>query len=67
MQNPKDYSKEEETFRLIDPLIINPYLVQTYWQLKLPLTQKAILIWDVFRGQKTEGILSKLASLNIEI
>ena len=30
-------------------------------------SQKAILIWDVFRGQKTERVLSKLASLNIEI
>lgn len=55
MQYPKHYSKEEEYLRL------------TYRQLKLPLTQKAILIWDVFRGQKTEGVLSKLASLNIEI
>ena len=55
MQYPRHYSKEEETLRL------------TYRQLKLPLTQKAILIRDVFRGQKTEGVLSKLASLNIEI
>ena len=65
-QNPKHYSNEEETLKLIDS-IINPYLVQTRQQLKLPPTQKAILIWDVFRGQTTERVLSKLASLNIEI
>ena len=65
-QNPKHYSNEEETPKLIDS-IINSYLVQPRQQLKLPPTQKAILIWDVFRGQKTERGLSKLASLNIEI
>ena len=65
-QNPKHYSNEEETLKLIDS-IINPYLVQTRQQLKLPPTQKAILIWDVFWGQTTERVLSKLASLNIEI
>ena len=64
-QNPKHYSNEEETLKLIDS-IINPYLVQTRQQLKLPPTQKTILIWDVFRGQTTERVLSKLA-LNIEI
>ena len=57
--------REEETLKLIESFI-NPYLVQTHQQLKLPPTQKAILIWDVFRGQKTERVLSKLASLNIE-
>ena len=65
-QNPKHYSNEEETLKLIDS-IISPYLVQTRQQWKLPPTQKAILIWDVFRGQTTERVLSKLASLNIEI
>ena len=65
-QNPKHYSNEEETLKLIDS-IINPYLVKTRQRLKLPPTQKAILIWDVFRGQTTESVLSKLASLNIEI
>ena len=65
-QNPKHYSNEEETLKLIDSIII-PYLVQTRQQLKLPPTQKAILIWDVSRGQTTERVLSKLASLNIEI
>ena len=58
-QNPKHYSNEEETLKLIDS-IINPYLVQTRQQLKLPPTQKAILIWDVFRGQTTERVCRNL-------
>ena len=65
-QNPQHYSNEEETLKLIDS-IINSYLVQTRHQLNLPPTQKAIHIWDVFRGQKTERVMSKLGSLNIEI
>ena len=65
-QNPKHYPNEEETLKLIDS-IINSYLVQTRQQLNLPPTQKAILIWDVFRGQKTQRVLWKLASLNIDI
>ena len=36
--------------------------------MKLPPAHKVILIWDVFGGgKKTERVLSKLASLNIEI
>ena len=46
---------------------MNPYLVQTPQKLKLPPTYKEILIWDVFRDQKTERVLWKLVSLNIEI
>ena len=30
-------------------------------------TQKALLIWDVFRGQNTAKVLKKLVSLNIAI
>ena len=65
-QNPKHYSNKEQTLKLIDS-VINLYLVQTCQQLKLPPIQKAKLIWDLFRGQKTERVLSKLAFLNIEI
>ena len=62
-QNPKHYSSETETLKLIDE-VIHPYLVQKRKELKLPPAQKAILIWDVFRGQKTQKVLS---SLNIEV
>ena len=30
-------------------------------------TQNALLVWDVFKGQKSDKVLSKLASLNIEV
>ena len=65
-QNPKHYSNETETLKLIDE-VTHPYLVQKRKELKLRQTQKAILIWDVFRGQKTQRVLSKLSSLNIEV
>ena len=31
----------------------------------MALTQKALLIWDVFKGQKTAKVSKKLALLNI--
>jgi len=33
----------------------------------VPPSHKALLIWDVFKGQKTEKVLSKPASLNIVV
>ena len=65
-QNPKHYSNELETFNLIEK-IIQPYVALKRKELNLPPTQKALLIWDVFKGQKTEKVLSKLASKNIEV
>ena len=46
--------------------IINPYVVKIRSELKLPEDQKALLVWDVFRGQMTKIVQSKLLSLNIE-
>ena len=65
-QNEKHYSNEAETLSLIDK-VIKPFVERKKKELKLPLTQKGLLIWDVFRGQKTEKVLSKLASLNIVV
>ena len=65
-QNPKHYSNETETLSLIDT-VIKPYVDLKRKELKLQPTQKALLIWDVFKGQKTDKVLSKLASLNIEV
>ena len=65
-QNPKHYSNEAETIGLIDS-VINPYVVKKRKELGLPRSQKALLIWDVFRGQKTQKVCSKLSSLNIEV
>lgn len=65
-QNPKHYSNEAETIGLIGS-VINPYLVKKRQELSLPQSQKALLIWDVSRGQKTQKVCSKLSSLNIEV
>ena len=64
-QNPKHYSSELETLNLLEN-IIQPYVALKRKELNLPQTQKAVLIWDVFKDQKTNKVLSKLASLNIE-
>ena len=61
-QNEKHHSNEAETLSLIDK-VIKPFVEGNKKELKLPLTQKALLIWDVFKGQKTETVLLKLASL----
>ena len=55
---------EAETLSLIDK-VIKPFIESKKKKLKLPPTQKALLIWDVFKGQKMEKVLSKLAFLNI--
>ena len=65
-QNPKHYSNELETLNLIEK-IIQPYVAMKRKELNLLPIQKALLIWDVFKGQKTEKVLSKLTSKNIEV
>ena len=65
-QNPKHYSNELETLNLIEK-IIQPYVAMKRKELNLLPSQKALLIWDVFKGQKTEKVLSKLTSKNIEV
>ena len=64
-QNPKHWSNEVETLKLIDEIIV-PYVVKTRADLKLAKDQKALLIWDVFRGQMTDEVKQKLCSLHIE-
>jgi len=51
-QNPTHWSNEEETLKLVKE-IINPYIVKKLIKLKLPETQEALVIWDVFKGQMT--------------
>ena len=38
--------------------IVFPFIVKKREELKLPENQKAILIFDVFTGQKTERVLN---------
>ena len=65
-QNPTHWSNEEETLKLVRE-IINPYIIQKRIELKLPETQKALVIWDVFKGQMTPAVKRELQSLNIEL
>ena len=63
--NEKHWSNEEETIKLIDTIIV-PYIVKQRSELNLPTTQKALVIWDVFKGQVTQTVLDKLKSLDCE-
>ena len=64
-QNPKHWSNEIEILKLIDE-IISPYVTKKREDLKLAKDQKALLIWDVFRGQMTDKVKEQLTELNIE-
>ena len=46
--------------------IISPYVTKKREDLKLPTDQKALLIWDIFRGQMTDKVKEQLNELNIE-
>ena len=52
-QNEKHWSNE-------------PYIIQEKENLGLPPQQRALIIWDVFKGQTTEAVRNKLESLMIE-
>ena len=45
----------------------NPYFVQTRKSLNLPVTQRALIIWDEFKGQMTDKVKSLLSTLSIEL
>ena len=64
--NPKHWSNEKETLKLIQE-VVNPYVVHKRKELGLHSTQKALMVWDVFKGQMTEAVKNNLASLNIEL
>lgn len=65
-QNPKHWSNEQETMKLIKE-IINPYVVKTRNRLGLSETQWALVVWDVFKGQVTDKVKQMLTSLHIEL
>ena len=64
--NPKHWSNEEETLKLIDN-IINQYAVRKREELCLPEDQKVLIIWDVFKGQMTQRVKDKLKALLFEL
>ena len=63
-QNPSHWSNEEKTLKLIRQ-VINPYVISKRVELKFPATQRALVVWDVFKGQMTPVVKSELESLNI--
>ena len=62
--NPKHYSNTAESIKLIKEIII-PYIEKERISLKLPETQPALLIMDVFRGQMTKDVLTVLKDNNV--
>ena len=42
-------------------------MLSTNKELGLASTQKALVIWDVFKGQVMDAVKSKLASLHMEL
>ena len=56
-QNPKHWSNEAETHKLIDE-IINPHIVKK----GLPLHK---CIWDVFKGQMTDSVKENCLPANM--
>ena len=65
-QNPNPYLNKQETLSLIDK-IFKLYVETPGKELKLQPVQKALLIWDVFKGQKTNKVLLDLATVNINV
>ena len=47
--------------------VINPYVVAKRNELRLPANQRALSVWDVFKGQTTDRANQLLDSLNIEV
>ena len=66
LQNPKHYWNKQEKLSLIVK-IIKSYVETTRKELRLKPMLKALLIWDVFKGQMTDKVFSKLATLNIKV
>ena len=62
--NPKHWSNEEETLKLINK-IIHSYLVKKCAEMNLVEDRKALVVWDVYRGQVTEKVKDSLLHLMV--
>ena len=62
--NPSHFSNTEESIKLIEEVVV-PYIDKVRAELDNPI-QPALLIWDIFRGQKTEAVLKVLKENIIE-
>ena len=62
--NPSHWSNENETKKLISRVLV-PYFENKKKQLKLPSSQKSLVIWDDFRGHKTDAVMALCEQNNI--
>ena len=62
--NESHWSNEKESLKLLRE-IINPYVEKVKEEMGLPMNQKALLIWDAFRGQQSQLITDALDDYNI--
>ena len=63
MTSPSQYSNTEESIKLLKEIMV-PYVEKIRAKLDDP-KQSALLIWDVFHGQKTESVIEVLKENNI--
>ena len=63
---PNHWSNEEKMKEYLEKIII-PYIRQTRMELKLSPDYPVLAIFDVFKGQVTKDIFSKLEENNIHI
>ena len=63
--NPKHYSNEKESLKLIDEIVF-PYVTEKRQRLLKPY-QKALVIFDVFKGQIRDKVSSQYKDSNIEV
>jgi len=64
--NPKHWSNEKETLRLIDEVLV-PYISKVKEAKSLPATQRSLLLWDAFKAQSTEVVKESLRINRIEV
>ena len=63
--NQKHYRNEKESLKLINEIVL-PYVTEERQRLIKP-NQKALVIFDVFKGQITDKVLSRYKDSNIEV
>ena len=63
--NPKHYSNETESLKFINEIII-PYVERERERIGLPY-QKALVVFDVFKGQLTKSVLKLLEDNNFVV
>ena len=62
--NPKHYSNEEESIKVLNEIIV-PYVKKERERLGLEEDQSALLIMDVFKGQMTGPVLKVLSDNHV--